>query len=68
MDMKKMTHVDTNYGVDFEIAKERLSAKAGLLFRQYRACKADPSQTPAKIEQARLAYLEAQATYKNRQP
>jgi hypothetical protein len=64
MDMKKLTHVDINYGVDFEIAKERLSARAGQLFRQYQASKADPSQTPAEIEQARVAYLEAQARYK----
>ena len=64
--MKKLTHVDINYGVDFEIAQERLSAEAGRLFRQYQASKADPNQIPAEIEQARVAYLEAQAAYKGR--
>lgn len=51
-------HVDINFGVDFELALEKLQAKAGRLFRVYRAIKA--SGTPGAIEQAYEDYVVAQ--------
>ena len=51
-------HVDINYGVDFECAKERLDAEAGRLFRAYRETMV--SGAPEAIEQASADYTNAQ--------
>lgn len=51
-------HVDINYGVDFECAKERLDAEAGRLFRIYLGTK--KTGTPEEVEQAGIAYEAAQ--------
>ena len=65
MNLQKLAHVDINHGLDFELAQERLSAEAGRLFRRYRELKADPSRTPAEVDEAREAYIEAQTLYRN---
>jgi len=64
MNINNRPHVDVNTGVDFERARERLSAEAGRCFRRYRAVKADVTSSPQEIAQARDAYLDAQASSK----
>lgn len=68
MDLNKLAHIDTNYGVDFERAKERLNAEAGRLFRKYHALKTDAGGTPAEVEEAREAYITAQDQYRKIHP
>ena len=51
-------HMDINFGVDFECARECLDAEAGRLFRAYREIMV--SGTPEAIEQARADYTDAQ--------
>lgn len=53
---------DINYGLDFEVALERLHVIAGRLFTQYRAIKLTGS--PEAIEQARTAFIDAQSREK----
>lgn len=50
---------DTNFGVDFECAKERLQAEAGRLYRHYWQIRT--TGTPAAIEEAKTAYNDVQA-------
>ena len=59
-------HVDINFGVDYEVALERLNGIAGRLFTQYRATKV--GGTPEATEQARTAYVEAQERCKSLRP
>ncbi|WP_017461369.1 hypothetical protein [Dyella ginsengisoli] len=51
--------LDTNFGVDFERAKERLHAEAGRLYRRYWAIRNTAS--PAAVEEAKAAWTDAQA-------
>lgn len=53
---------DINYGIDFEVALERLHGIAGRLFRQYLVAKSTGS--PEALEQAKAAYSEAQSRAK----
>ena len=65
MDLKKLSNVDINHGLDFEMTQERLNKKAGHLFRRYCEIKADPNRLGKELEEAREAYIEAQAHYLN---
>lgn len=53
-------HVDINYGVDFERARERLDHAAGKCFREYWAAKKG-NGSDEQIARLRQAYIEAQA-------
>ena len=51
--------VDINHGVDFELAQECLSHRAGKLFRQYREA-THGNVAEAEVARLRQAYLDAQ--------
>lgn len=53
-------HVDINYGVDFERARERLDHAAGKIFREYLMAKKG-NGSDEDIARLRQAYDDAQA-------
>lgn len=52
-------YVDINYGVDFERAKERLSAQAGEVFRRLHRARSSGTATEEEIQALRQEYAVA---------
>lgn len=57
-------HVDINYGVDFERARERLNDEAGRAFRVYLQTKSKADATPEAVDAARQAYDDANTAFR----
>lgn len=52
---------DVNYGVDFEVARDALLARAGKAFQEYMALRDDRGAAPAAISAAMERYCAARS-------
>lgn len=62
--LRTTDHVDINYGLEYEVARENLNAAAGRAWRQYLAAK-QMQKPEAEIVALREAYVETQHEFKN---
>lgn len=62
--LRKSEHVDINYGLDYERARERLNDYAGRAWRLYLAAK-QMQKSEDEIASLREAYVAAQHKFKN---